>query len=256
MMVPRRPTIAVFDSGIGGMTILASVVKKIPGAKYVYFGDTANAPYGPRSSAEILALSIRAIEKLLTYHPDVVVIACNTVTSTSIAKLRERFPTVLFVGVEPAIKPAVQISTNKKIMVAATQATLVSDSYRRLKKLWADGVEVVDLARPEWVRMVEENDNVDEILTRDCQEILATGADVLVLACTHFPFLKQQLQQLLPPIMIIDSADPVAFHVQELLNLPDDSTGGEPEIQWLFSEARHPDATTRERLWTIAQRIQ
>lgn len=251
----RPPLIAVFDSGIGGMTILASLLKKIPTAKYIYYGDTANAPYGPRSAEEIFSLSVAAIEKLMTRRPDVIVIACNTVTSTSISKLREKFPTVQFVGVEPAVKPAVIVTERKKVIVAATAATLKSDSYRQLKTAWAAGIEVIDLAKPNWVAMIEADELNAATLAADAQMIAASGADTLVLACTHFPFLKPKLQELLPGVMIIDSAEPVASRVQRLLELSDEPNVIDADIQWQFSDQPQPDAARLARLWTIAQHI-
>lgn len=252
----RRPTIAVFDSGVGGMTILASLTQKIPGASFVYFGDTANAPYGPRSADDIFSLSVVAIERLQTHEPDVIVIACNTVTSTSITKLRENFPDTVFVGVEPAIKPAVIVTEKKKIAVAATAATLQSESYQALKKTWATGMEVLDVPKPEWVRMVEEGRIDDTILAADAAGIIASGADTLVLACTHFPFLKRQLQQLMPKLMIIDSAEPVANRVARILDVPgSDTIMAPPHIEWIFSDPQHPNETTRQHLWTKALEI-
>lgn len=253
-MSSGRPTVAVFDSGVGGMTILAALVKQIPGAKFVYYGDTAQAPYGQRSAEEIFALSQAAITALLVHRPAVIVIACNTVTSTSITALREKFPAVPFVGVEPAVKPGAAASRKKMIIVAATTATLRSDSYQKLKNQWADGVEVIDLPKPAWVKMIEANTSADEILARDAREILATGADVLVLACTHFPFIKTKLQHLLPDMTIIDSAEPVAAQVQRVLatSLPE-STMKEPKITWIFSDLHRPTLQWREKLWTIAR---
>lgn len=245
-----RPTIAVFDSGVGGMTILASLTKKIPGASFVYFGDTANAPYGPRSADDIFSLSVVAIERLRAYKPDVIVIACNTVTSTSIAKLREKFPNIQFVGVEPAIKPAVIVTEKKKVLVAATTATLQSESYQALKKTWATGVKVLDVPKPEWVRMVEENQIDDTILATDAAEILASGADTLVLACTHFPFLKKKLQECLPDMMIIDSAEPVANRVARILDVPGgDTIMAQPLIEWIFSCEDDLTKRQRDHLW-------
>lgn len=253
MAVPHTsPTIAVFDSGIGGMTILAALVKKIANAKFIYYGDTAHAPYGPRSAEEIFDLSSTAIEQLLTYQPDVIVIACNTVTSTSITKLREKFPETFFVGVEPAIKPAVIVSEKKKIAVAATTATLSSDSYQKLKHDWASGIQVIDLPKPTWVDMVERQVIDDALLATDAAHLRESGADVLVLACTHFPFLKKKLQNLLPDIMIIDSADPVANRVARILESNENTDGTpSPQIKWNFSDQDDAAHDQRLQFWKI-----
>lgn len=250
-----KPTIAVFDSGIGGITILSALTTKMPAANYIYYGDTANAPYGPRPAEEIYELSCVAIKKLLVHQPDVVVLACNTVTSTSISLLRQTFPDVRFVGVEPAVKTAAAKTHVKKIVVAATSATLNSDSYTKLKKQWASDVEVIDLPKPEWVKMIEENEVVDAILEADARDIQSSGTDVLVLACTHFPFLKSKLQQLLPGITIIDSAEPVAEQVKRVLErYVDGDEAKEPTVTWLFSNHDRPGITGTEKLWTVAQR--
>lgn len=253
----RSPVIAVFDSGLGGLTILAAIVKKNSTALFVYYGDTANAPYGPRSADDIFKLSLAAITEILKSKPDVIVIACNTVTSTSLKKLRDIFPAVTFIGVEPVVKPAAALSRTKKIYVVATAATLASESYAALKKLWATDVEVIDAPRPAWVKMVEDNAIHDIVLTEDAADIRAKGADVLVLACTHFPFLKPKLQQLLPELTILDSAEPVAEQVGQ--KLPDISLmpiSGKPNITWIFSNPARPSVVDREQLWTRAQDIQ
>lgn len=241
-------TIAVFDSGIGGLTILAALVKKLPAARYVYFGDTVNAPYGPRSAEEIFSLSLAAIDKLLKFKPDGIVIACNTVTSTSIAKLREKYPSVTFIGVEPAIKPAVIVTEKKKVIVAATQATLNSESYQQLKTAVAQGIDVIDLPKPNWVSMIEANDLNNATLAADVQMIAASGADTLVLACTHFPFLKPKLQELLPGMMIIDSAEPVANRVARFFPDPGGTASGDPHIEWIFTDGNKKN-DQRMNLW-------
>lgn len=241
-------TIAVFDSGVGGLTILAALVKKIPAVQYIYFGDTANAPYGTRPAEEIFSLSVTAVEKLIVHQPDVIVVACNTVTSTSITKLREKYPAIHFVGVEPAIKPAVIVTEKKKIIVAATQATLNSESYQHLKRTFAQGIEVIDLPKPTWVKMIETNELNDTMLAADANMIAASGSDTLVLACTHFPFLKHKLQEFLPGMMIIDSAEPVANRVQRLVESSEPRAGDEPMITWIWSDGTSKNEI-RRNLW-------
>lgn len=226
--------IGVFDSGVGGLSILQALRRALPSADFVYFGDTANIPYGGRPWNEIVELSIQAVRVLHRDTPDLVVVACNTVTSVAIEELRRTFPALPIVGVVPVLKTAAAQTKNKKVAVLATIATLTSRTYANLKEQFARELEVLELALPEWVLLVEQGKvsglEVETSVHDVAEQVKAFGADVVALGCTHFPFLRSVIEQALPNVPILDSGSAVARQVVRVLTanqkLPDQSKAG------------------------------
>lgn len=215
--------IGIFDSGIGGLSILRDVRQHLPAAEIVYYGDTRNVPYGGRPTEDIERLSLAALEVVRGYRPDIIVVACNTATSVAIQKMRSIHSDLPIVGVVPVIKKAVERSKAKKIAVLATAATLTSHSYATLKQTFAPGVEVLDLALPEWVTMTERGDLASPDLAASV-EVVANkihdfGADVVALGCTHFVFLRPLIEAALPGVTVMDSGSAVARQTERLLRL-------------------------------------
>jgi glutamate racemase len=213
--------VGFFDSGVGGLSILREFHKLLPHEDTVYFGDTAHVPYGTRAADEILALSLQAIDFLINQGSKLVVVACNTATSVAIKEVRKRFPSLPIVGVVPVMKTLAERTKNKRVAVCATAATLSSGSYAQLKKDFCGGIEVLEIARPEWVTFVESGDTnflkVVESITSTVKDICAFGADSLALGCTHFDFLRVLLEQTMPEIAIYDSGAAVARHIVRVL---------------------------------------
>lgn len=227
--------IGIFDSGVGGLSILQELRKALPNADFTYFGDTANVPYGGRPRKEIIELSTQAVRALLRDTPDLVVVACNTATSVAIEELRRSFPHLPIVGVVPVLKTATAHTRKGKAAVLATGATLQSDSYRDLKQKFASGVAVLELALPEWVELVEEGKTtpsrhpaghpssleegrvVAQSVRGVAQNIRHFGADIVVMGCTHFVFLRASLERELPGVEILDSGPAVARQVVRVL---------------------------------------
>ena len=213
--------IGIFDSGLGGLSILRDIRALLPSADITYYGDTANVPYGGRPTVEVERLSLAALEVVRRSNPDIVVVACNTVTSVAIQVLRSAHTELPIAGVVPVIKQAGETSKAKKISVLATVATLSSHSYASLKQTFAEGVDVLELALPEWVTMVEQGDldrvEVKQSVAHVASKVQEFGADVIALGCTHFVFLRSQIESALPGVRVLDSGQAVARQTQRLL---------------------------------------
>lgn len=189
-----RREIGVFDSGVGGFTVLRELRALLPTARLRYLADTAYAPYGNRSPEDIRARSIAITEHLLEQGAGLIVVACNTATAHAIEALRERWPALPFVGTEPGIKPAVAASRNGRIGLLATPATASSARLRALIERHADGHEVVVQACPGIVEHIEAGDvdsaELRALVQRHCEPLRAAGVDTALLGCTHYPLIE------------------------------------------------------------------
>jgi len=226
-MATRRPTIGVFDSGFGGLTVLKALLELIPGADYVYFGDTARLPYGSKSVETVARYAVEAAHYLEAHGAEVLVIACNTATALALDRITVADNVPVVGVVEPGAEAAASVSKNKRVVVIGTEATVSSHAYR--KALEARGLAAREKACPLLVPLVEEG-WVDHSVTEEVariylKEAFADGfhdADTLVLGCTHYPLLKPLLRRVAPShVSIVDSADStaevVASQLQKLL---------------------------------------
>ncbi|MFH0828758.1 MAG: glutamate racemase [Candidatus Kerfeldbacteria bacterium] len=213
--------IGVFDSGVGGLSIFREVRTMLPNSDFVYFGDTANVPYGGRPNSEIVDLGLRAVQLLRTYTPDLIIVACNTATSVAIANIREANPDVPIVGVVPVLKTASEHTKTGRFAVLATEATLKSASYLDLKQRFAKGKDVLEQALPEWVTYVEKgelnNRQLIDSIRRVAEKCSEFGADIAALGCTHFPFLRPRIKKTMPEVEVLDSGPAVARQVVRVL---------------------------------------
>ncbi|MBN2647068.1 MAG: glutamate racemase [Thiotrichales bacterium] len=215
-----RP-IGIFDSGIGGLPIAAQVHQLLPKENLLYLADTAYAPYGERSEAEILARSIAVVEFLLAQQVKAIVVACNTATMISIKTLRERYQ-LPFIGVEPGVKPAAIHTKSGVIGVLATPKTLSSQAFFQLAKRVAGHVQVEMQPCPKLVRLVESlqlaTPEVFAAVEEYVQPLLEKGADTLILGCTHFAHLAPVIQQVAGnQVQVISTELAVAKEVQRRL---------------------------------------
>lgn len=226
--------IGVFDSGVGGLSVLREIRKLLPQGDFVYFGDTANVPYGGRKDDHVRQLSEAAVQTLLRYQPDVVMVACNAATSVAINQLRLDHPKLPIVGVVPVLKTAAEQTKTSKIAVLATVATLTSRTYADLKERFARDLHVLELALPEWVLLVERGE-VDGPAARAsimsvADQVKSFGVDVVALGCTHFPFLRRLIEEAMSNQAILDSGPAVARQVVRVLTanraLPPDGAKG------------------------------
>ena len=225
--MPQSPTILVFDSGLGGMTVLREIVAARSEAHYIYVADDAFFPYGHHSEAEIIARVVPLIGELIDRHaPDLVVIACNTASTLVMSYLREAYK-IPFVGTVPAIKPACAQSKTKRVSVLGTKGTVQREYTRGLIRDFAQGCEVTLVGSPELASLAERALNGHEVSDRDILAELApcfVGAgdasrtDTIVLACTHYPLLLDRFKKLaLWPVEWIDPAPAIARRVSDLL---------------------------------------
>jgi glutamate racemase len=219
----RRPTIGVFDSGFGGLTVLKALLELIPDADYVYFGDTARLPYGSKSVETVARYAVEAAHFLEARSAGLLVIACNTATALALDRITAATRVPIVGVIEPGAAAAAAVSGNKRIVVVGTEATVSSHAYHRA--LEAQGLEAREKACPLLVPLVEEG-WIDHPVTEQVariylDEAFADGfreADVLLLGCTHYPLLKPLLHRVAPPqVEIVDSAASTAQAVADQL---------------------------------------
>lgn len=210
--------IGIFDSGIGGEALKNELALRLPEANFVTINDKENVPYGDKSPEEITALTQKAIQPLLKNACDVIVIGCNTATAIAIEKLREEYPNQRFVGLDPMVKPAALITRTGTIAVCATPATLKSKRYETLKNQFASNISVFEPDCSEWAYMIESNQIQKEKIITTVEVIRRSNADVIVLACTHYHWIGQFIQELAgKDIRVIKPSDSIASRIRSLL---------------------------------------
>jgi len=217
------PTIGVFDSGVGGLTVLRALLDRIPDANYLYFGDTARLPYGSKSAATVAHYAVGAVRYLQGQGAELLVIACNTATALALDDIKRAAGVEVIGVIEPGAEAAALVSKNRKVVVIGTEATVASHAYRRA--LEARKIAVREKACPLFVPLVEEG-WVDHPVTEQVAGIYlseafsneARDADVLLLGCTHYPLIKPLLRQVTPEhVAIVDSAESTAQEVARRL---------------------------------------
>jgi glutamate racemase len=231
----RRPTIGVFDSGVGGLTVLRALVDRIPAADYLYFGDTARLPYGSKSAATVAHYAVDAVHHLQCHGAELLVVACNTATALAFDEIRAAAKIEVIGVVEPGANAASAASQNHNVVVIGTEATISSHAYRRA--LEARQVAVKEKACPLFVPLVEEGwidhpvtEQVARIYLDEAFSADARDADVLVLGCTHYPLLRPLLRRVAPAhITIVDSAESTAHEVARQLQVHPLSASPETE---------------------------
>jgi glutamate racemase len=215
--------IGVFDSGFGGLTVLHELRKALPAADYIYFGDTAHLPYGAKSVRTVCKYAISAAHFLQEHGIEMLVVACNTATALAFEDIQNAVKVPVVGVIEPGAERAATISKTRKVVVAATEATVASHAYQRALERY--GVQATEKACPLFVPLVEEG-WVDYRVTEEVARIYmdevfqdgARDADVLVLGCTHYPLIRPLLRRIVPQVVeIVDSAESTATKVVELL---------------------------------------
>jgi glutamate racemase len=214
--------IGLFDSGVGGLTILSALRQELPDEHYIFFGDTAHCPYGTRSEANIKELSLQAGQFLIDQGVKLIVVACNTASQVALNALRARF-SVPIVGIVPAVKPAARATQRGRIGIAATNRTLQTAYLQDLVDEFASDTEVYTVGCPELVALVERGEldgpKVEEELRRSLQPLLTKDVDVIVLGCTHFPALRPSIERVVGKrVQIIDSGAAIARRTHSVLD--------------------------------------
>ena len=203
MTITQNDYIAVFDSGVGGLSVLRHLRKLLPKENYIYFGDCANAPYGCKTTQEVRALTLAAADKLITEYPiKALVVACNTATAAAIGALRAKYPELIVIGIEPAVKLAADHFPGGRLGVMATEVTLREEKFDTLVHRFDGNCTIVKIPAPGLVKLIEagksDTAETDELL----QKLLGPYVgqlDALVLGCTHYPFVSRRIGKVLGP---------------------------------------------------------
>ncbi len=226
--------IGIFDSGIGGLTVTQQIRQALPKERLLYFADSAHLPYGQRSLEEVREFSFAITGALLEKGSKLIVVACNTASGAALHALRTQYPEIPFVGMEPAVKPAVEHTRTKVVGVIATPATFQSQVYASVLERFAGDVTVLHQPCPGLVEQIEAGEfgspRTENMLRGWLQPMLEKGIDVLVLGCTHYPFLLPLIEKIVgPDVRVIDPAPAVARQVDRVLRSMDalaDGGGG------------------------------
>lgn len=210
--------LGVFDSGIGGEAVAASLRNAFPDADIMVVNDHDNVPYGSKSPEQIRFLTNAAIQPLLAADCDIIVIACNSASAAAIEGLRQRYPSQVFIGLEPMVKPAAALTKTGTIAVCATPATLASERYRRLVEKYAANTKIIEPDCSRWAYMIE-NDQINRNeIVRTVNECCNVGADVIVLACTHYHWIKDMVSEIAAGrAQILEPSEAIGRRVRELL---------------------------------------
>ncbi|MFV8345052.1 glutamate racemase [Flavobacterium sp. ZB4P13] len=219
-MNSNNQPIGIFDSGIGGTSIWKAIHQLLPNERTIYLADSKNAPYGQKSKEEIIALSMKNTDFLLEMECKLIVVACNTATTNAIQELRAKYD-IPFIGIEPAIKPAVTHSKTQIIGILATQGTLNSALFNKTTEKYQD-TKIIEQVGHGLVQLIENGDinspEMTKLLHAYLTPMIEANIDYLVLGCSHYPYLIPQIKKILPEhIQIIDSGEAVAKQTQNIL---------------------------------------
>ncbi|MGN0151339.1 MAG: glutamate racemase [Wujia sp.] len=234
--------IAVFDSGVGGISVLRALVHEMPHEDYWYFGDSAHAPYGTKKLEEVRALTFSHVEHFIEYGAKAVVVACNTATSAAVRLLRERYPDFTIVGIEPALKPAVYAREHPNVVVMATPMTLREEKFHNLMDRYTDLAHIVPLPCPGLMEYIEQGNTDSEELDTFLRRLFAPFAperiDSVVLGCTHYPFVSRELQKILgPDIQLFDGGPGTARETKRRLAVKNLLTRRETQGNIIFENS-------------------
>ncbi|MCC2655965.1 MAG: glutamate racemase [Panacagrimonas sp.] len=254
MTDPAAP-IGVFDSGVGGLSVLRELRRLLPDEDFLYYADSAHCPYGGKSLVEIQARAAAITEELLAAACKLIVVACNTATIAAVEHLRANYP-VPFVGMEPAVKPACALTRSGVVGVLATGAALGGEKFHRLVAQHAAGVRVITQPCPGLVECVEAGEldgpRVAELIGRYVKPLTRAGADVIVLGCTHYPFLRELVQNAAgPKVTLLDTGEAVARQTRRVLErdaLLRAAGGSVGRLEWRTSADRGELRPVVERL--------
>ena len=207
--------IAVFDSGLGGLSVLRELQKLMPEERFLYFGDRKNAPYGVKTTDQVRALTLAAAEKLMAKGCKALVVACNTATAAAIKDLRAAYPNKIIIGIEPALKPAAEQFPDGPIGIMATEVTLREEKLALLMELHPN-TELIRIPAPGLVELIEEEKPVDGLLEQLLSDYRGK-LKALVLGCTHYPLVRKEIQKVLPGIALFDGGAGTARQTRRLL---------------------------------------
>lgn len=250
--------IGVMDSGMGGISVLREMAGLLPNENFVFYGDSANAPYGSRSTEEIYQLTEQVVQKLLKRGVKAVVIACNTASSAAGARLRAEYPELPIVAIEPALKPAVIACPGGRVVVLATEATLRERKFAGLLTEWQGKAEIIKLPLPGLPEFVERGEldspQLREFLQGYFAQLADRPVDGVVLGCTHYPFVRKVIAELLgPQVKVFDGAAGTARQLRRRLYSRRLLTASQQpgSVQWLNSSPEPEMIELSKKLFAI-----
>lgn len=218
----KKSPIGIFDSGVGGLSVLRAIRAQMPEESVIYFGDQGHIPYGPRPMEQIRGFSEAITRFLLEHGAKIIVVACNTASAAALKYLRQKFPAISFVGMEPAVKPAAEHTQTGKVGVLATPATFQGALYASVVERFANGVELFQNTCNGLVQQIEhghlQGEETHRILSAALSPMLEQNIDTVVLGCTHYPFVIPLIEQIVgEKVRVIDPAPSVAKQVRRVL---------------------------------------
>ncbi len=255
----KKQSIGVFDSGIGGLTILRALRKTLPHENLIYFGDTANVPYGGKSKTAVTRLALAVAQFLETQEVKLIVVACNTATAQALPTLRKQLQVPVVGVIEPGANCAVATTRNHKIAVLGTQGTVESKAYVKAIAKHSPHIQVLQQACPLFVPLAEEgfaDSPAAELIARAyLANIQKSKADTVILGCTHYPILKPMLSRVLGPhVKLVDSAQTLATAVKQFLNAQQiAATTGKGRVKLYASDA--PEKFTRAAEKLLGEKV-
>jgi glutamate racemase len=254
-MPKTHQPIGIFDSGLGGISVLREIQRLLPDEELIYVADSAHAPYGGKSPDYIRQRSKRVADFLLEQHIKVLVVACNTATVHAVEHLRETLP-IPVVGIEPAVKPAARMTQSGVIGVLATQQTVNSPRLHRLIRDYAGDVQVITQACPGLVEHVEAGDfnseDLRRLLKHYTQPLLDAGVDTLVLGCTHYPFLSDAIHDVTHGnVTVLETSTPVTHQLIRILDKHQlrREGGGQASVRFFSSKSDEQHHLSMQTLW-------
>ena len=245
--------IGIYDSGFGGLSVWRELYRALPNESLVYLGDGKNCPYGSQSADKILQYAIQSVEQLLERGCKMIVVACNTATAVAIKHLREKYPEVPFVGLEPAVKPACLTTKSGVVGVVATERSLQGEKFLTTLARYGEGVEVIKAVGRGFVEAVEADAELlpqtETLVRQTIEPIIEAGADVIVLGCTHYPFLRAVIDKVIGDraVRVIDSGEAVEKRVESLLDEYDMRAAEDNKAQYEFLTFADEDYAERLR---------
>ena len=231
--------IGIFDSGIGGTTVLKKIIEKLSNEKYIYYADTDNVPYGTKPKEEVKKYINQSVEFLISKNVKAIVIACNTATSIAIEELRKKY-SIPIIGIEPAVKPAIENRGKKRVLIMATPTTIREEKLKKLIQNLNASNYVDLIAMPRLVEFAEKGDfaseEVEEYIRTELKQYNLNEYSELVLGCTHFPLFKETLSKILPKEMqFIDGSIGVANRLKNVLEEKDLLGNNKLEVKYYYS---------------------
>ena len=238
-MDKKSLSIGFFDSGVGGLSVLRETIKLMPNENYIYFGDSKNAPYGVKTVEEVQKLSFKAIDFLLSKGVKAIVVACNTATSAAIEELRNFYRDIPIIGIEPALKPAVELNREGAVVIMATPMTLAEKKFNALQQKYKSQAVIAPLPCGGLVELIEsgniEGELVENYLREKFKEVNSDKIASVVLGCTHYPFVRGTITKILGgDVPVIDGSDGTSRHLKNVLEesnmLSDNKDKGKVQI--------------------------